>query len=231
MKMGDQQTILIIDDELQIRRFLRFSLEANDYQVLEACNGKEGLYLAAMQRPDLIILDLGLPDIDGKEVLQQIRQWSKIPVIVLSVRSDENEKVTCFNFGADDYVTKPFSTMELCARLRVALRHANKEIEDPVFVNGTLSVDLVNRVVKINSLTIQLSPTEYDLLIYFIKNAGKVLTHRMIMKEIWGPHRTEESHYLRVYMRQIRRKLESDPSQPTLFITEPGVGYRMVVLE
>jgi two-component system, OmpR family, KDP operon response regulator KdpE len=231
MKMGEKQSILIIDDELQIRRFLRFSLEANDYNVIESANGKDGLYQAAMQRPDLIILDLGLPDIDGKEVLQQIRQWNKTPVIVLSVRSDENEKVTCFDLGADDYVTKPFSTMELCARLKVALRHANKDIKDPVFVNGPLTVDLINRNVKINSNLIQLSPTEYDLLVYFVKNVGKVLTHRTIMKEIWGPHRTEESHYLRVYMRQIRRKLESDPSQPTLFITEPGVGYRMVIFE
>jgi len=229
--MSDKQSILIIDDELQIRRFLRFSLEANDYDVMESCNGKEGLYQAAMQRPDLIVLDLGLPDIDGKEVLQQLRQWSKIPVIVLSVRNDENEKVTCFDLGADDYVTKPFSTMELCARLKVALRHANKDIADPVFVNGPLSVDLISRTVKVNSVMIQLSPTEYDLLIYFIKNVGKVLTHRMIMKEIWGPLRTEENHYLRVYMRQIRRKLEADPSEPTLFVTEPGVGYRMVILE
>jgi len=229
--MSEKQSILIIDDELQIRRFLRFSLEANDYNVIESPNGKDGLYQAAMQRPDLIILDLGLPDIDGKEVLQQIRQWNKTPVIVLSVRNDEHEKVTCFDLGADDYVTKPFSTMELCARLKVALRHANKDIKEPVFVNGPLSVDLVNRNVKVNNQLIALSPTEYDLLIYFVKNVGKVLTHRMIMKEIWGPHRTEESHYLRVYMRQIRRKLESDPSQPTIFVTEPGVGYRMVIFE
>ncbi len=231
MTMNEKQTILIIDDELQIRRFLRFSLEASEFSVIEACNGKDGLYQAAMQRPDLVVLDLGLPDIDGKEVLQQIRQWSKIPIVVLSVRDDENEKVLCFDYGADDYVTKPFSTKELCARLKVALRHANSEIEEPVFVNGPLSVDLVNRTVKINDSIIQLSPTEYDLLILFIKNVGKVLTHRMIMKEIWGPHRTEENHYLRVYMRQIRRKLETDPSQPTLFVTEPGVGYRMVIIE
>jgi two-component system KDP operon response regulator KdpE len=229
--MSEKQTILIIDDELQIRRFLRFSLEANEYSVIEACNGKDGLYQAAMQRPDLIILDLGLPDIDGKEVLQQIRQWSKTPVIVLSVRNDENEKVTCFDYGADDYVTKPFSTKELCARLKVALRHANSDIEDPVFINGSLSVDLVNRNVKINNTAIQLSPTEYDLLVFFVKNVGKVLTHRTIMREIWGPHRTEENHYLRVYMRQIRRKLETDPSEPTLFVTEPGVGYRMTAFE
>lgn len=229
--MNEKQTILIIDDELQIRRFLRFSLEASEFSVIEACNGKDGLYQAAMQRPDLVILDLGLPDIDGKEVLQQIRQWSKIPIVVLSVRNDENEKVLCFDYGADDYVTKPFSTKELCARLKVALRHASSEIEEPVFVNGPLTVDLVSRTVKINDSVIQLSPTEYDLLILFIKNVGKVLTHRMIMKEIWGPHRTEENHYLRVYMRQIRRKLETDPSQPTLFVTEPGVGYRMVIIE
>jgi two-component system KDP operon response regulator KdpE len=229
--MNEKQTILIIDDKLQIRRFLRFSLEANEFSVIEACNGKDGLYQAAMQRPDLVVLDLGLPDIDGKEVLQQIRQWSKIPIVVLSVRNDENEKVLCFDYGADDYVTKPFSTKELCARLKVALRHANSEIEEPVFVNGPLSVDLVSRTVRISNSVIQLSPTEYDLLILFIKNVGKVLTHRMIMKEIWGPHRTEENHYLRVYMRQIRRKLETDPSQPTLFVTEPGVGYRMVIIE
>jgi two-component system KDP operon response regulator KdpE len=229
--MSDKQTILIIDDEIQIRRFLRFSLEANDFTVIEAATGKDGVYQAAMQRPDLIILDLGLPDIDGKEVLLQIRQWSRIPIVVLSVRNDENEKVSCFDHGADDYVTKPFSTKELCARLKVALRHATNEIEEPSFVNGSLSVDLVNRSVKNNNILVQLSKTEYDLLILFIKNAGKVLTHRMIMREIWGPHRTEENHYLRVYMRQLRRKLEPDPSQPTLFVTESGVGYRMVIQE
>lgn len=228
--MDEKATILIIDDELQIRRFLRIGLEAQGYTVVEAPAGKEGLYQAAICRPSAIILDLGLPDMDGSEVLVQVRQWSSVPVIILSVRNDEAEKIACFDSGADDYVVKPFAMGEFLARLRGARRRALLTQDEPLFVNGELKVDMVNRVVTIRGSQVQLSPTEYQLLTYFVKYAGKVLTHRQIMKEIWGPYYENESQSLRVYIRQLRRKLESDPAHPELIKTESGVGYRMVLL-
>jgi two-component system, OmpR family, KDP operon response regulator KdpE len=230
--MAEGKKILIIDDELQIRRFLRVSLAANGYQVLEAPTGKEGIYKAATDHPDAIVLDLGLPDMDGSAVLKQVREWSMVPVIILSVRDDEKGKVAALDAGADDYVVKPFGVNELIARLRVALRHGREGAEEvKEFQNGDLFVDLVNRIVKVGGSPVKLTATEYSLLFQFVKNAGKVLTHRHLMKEIWGPYREDETQYLRVYIAQLRKKLETDPSRPKLFITESGVGYRMPVVD
>ena len=229
--MSLQPVILAIDDEPQIRRFLRVSLEAAGYRVVEATNGQEGLVHAATARPNVIVLDLGLPDISGLEVLAKIREWSTVPVIVLSVQDAEQDKIAALDAGADDYVTKPFSMGELIARLRVAVRHAQPVQEVQEFRNGHLFVDLVHRIIKVNDQPAKLTATEYALLMLFIKHAGKVLTHRQILKEIWGPHNIEQTPYLRVYMAQLRKKLELDPEQPRLFLTESGVGYRMVLFE
>jgi len=224
--------ILVIDDELQIRRFLRVALEANGYCIVEASTGKEGEYKSTTERPDCIILDLGLPDIDGLEVLRTIRQWSAVPIIILSVRDEEKEKVAALESGADDYVTKPFGVGELIARLHVSIRHGQKPGEElREFKSGNLFVDLVNRIVKNGAEKVNLTSTEYSILMQFVKNAGKVLTHRHLIKEIWGPYRTDETQTLRVHMAQLRKKLEIDPSKPRLFITESGVGYRMLLLE
>jgi two-component system, OmpR family, KDP operon response regulator KdpE len=229
---GEGKKILIVDDELQIRRFLKVSLEANGYRVLEAPTAKEGIYKAATDLPDAIVLDLGLPDSDGIAVLKQVREWSKVPVIILSVRDDEKGKVAALDAGADDYVVKPFGVNELIARLRVALRHGREGADEvKEFRNGDLFVDLVNRVVKVSGSPVKLTATEYSLLIQFVKNSGKVLTHRHLMKEIWGPYREDETQYLRVYVAQLRKKLETDPARPKLFITESGVGYRMPVID
>jgi two-component system KDP operon response regulator KdpE len=226
--MAEGKKILIIDDELQIRRFLRVALSANGYQVLEAPTGKEGIYRAATDHPDAIVLDLGLPDMDGGAVLKQVREWSTVPVIILSVRDDEKGKVAALDAGANDYVVKPFGVNELIARLRVALRHGREGGDDvKEFQNGDLFVDLVSRMVKVKGSPVKLTATEYSLLMQFVKNAGKVLTHRYLMKEIWGPYREDETQYLRVYVAQLRKKLETDPARPKLFITESGVGYRM----
>jgi two-component system KDP operon response regulator KdpE len=230
--MAEGKRILIIDDELQIRRFLRVTLEANGYRVLEAPTAKEGIYKAATDRPDAIVLDLGLPDMDGGSVLTQVREWSAVPVIILSVRDDEKGKVAALDAGADDYVVKPFGVNELVARLRVALRRGREGAEEITeFRNCNLHVDLVNRVVKLGGSPVKLTATEYSLLLQFVKNAGKVLTHRHLMKEIWGPYREDETQYLRVYIAQLRKKLEADPSRPTLLVTESGVGYRMPVVD
>jgi two-component system KDP operon response regulator KdpE len=226
--MAEGKKILIIDDELQIRRFLRVALSANGYQVLEAPTGKEGIYRAATDHPDAIVLDLGLPDMDGGAVLKQVREWSTVPIIILSVRDDEKGKVAALDAGANDYVVKPFGVNELIARLRVALRHGREGGDDvKEFQNGDLFVDLVSRMVKVGGSPVKLTATEYSLLIQFVKNAGKVLTHRHLMKEVWGPYREDETQYLRVYIAQLRKKLETDPARPKLFITESGVGYRM----
>jgi two-component system, OmpR family, KDP operon response regulator KdpE len=230
--MAEAANILIIDDELQIRRILRLTLETRGFHITEAANGKDGLYQAATMRPDVVLLDLGLPDMDGMAVLTGIREWSAVPVIILSVRDEEKEKVAALEAGADDYVTKPFGIDELIARLHVALRHA-KQPQDELreFRNGHLHVDLVARTVKKGDELVRLTATEYDLLLQFVKNAGKVLTHRHLMKELWGPYRNDETQTLRVHIAQLRKKLESDPSLPKLFITESGVGYRMPLLD
>ncbi|MGA2865820.1 MAG: response regulator [Verrucomicrobiota bacterium] len=219
---------LVIDDELQIRRLLRVCLEANGYRVLEAATGQEGLTQAAQHPPDVVILDLGLPDMDGVVVLKRLREWSRVPVVVLSVRDREEDKIAALDNGADDYVTKPFGAGELLARLRVAHRHALPAAESPLFRAGDLAVDLTARVVKLKGQEVKLTATEYSLLRLFVQHAGKVLTHRQILKEVWGPNYVEQTHYLRVYIAHLREKLEPDPSRPRLIITEPGVGYRLL---
>ncbi len=219
---------LIIDDELQIRRLLRACLEGNGYRVLEAPTGQEGITQAAQHPPDLILLDLGLPDMDGIAVLKRIREWSRVPVVVLSVREREDDKVTALDNGADDYVTKPFSTAELLARLRVAQRHTLPAAQSPVFRSGPLEVDLTARIVKREGREVKLTATEYSLLRLFVQHAGKVLTHRQILKEVWGPGYVDQTHYLRVYIAHLREKLEVDPATPRLITTEPGVGYRLL---
>jgi two-component system KDP operon response regulator KdpE len=220
---------LVIDDEPQIRRLLTITLEANGYRVVTANSGREGLVLAAQHRPDVIVLDLGLPDLSGPEVLRRLREWTQTPVIILTVQDAEADKIEALDGGADDYVTKPFNTGELLARLRAARRHADKSLaEEPVFKTGDLVVDLVARRVTRKGLPVKLTATEYALLRLFIRHAGKVLTHRQVLREVWGPNHEEHTHYLRVYMAHLREKLEPKPAQPELFITEPGVGYRLV---
>jgi two-component system KDP operon response regulator KdpE len=221
-------TALVIDDELQIRRLLRVSLEGNGYRVIEAATGQQGLSEAAQHPPDVVVLDLGLPDLDGVTILKRLREWSHVPVIILSVRDREEDKIAALDHGADDYVIKPFSTGELLARLRVAQRHASPTGDQTVFRTGSLEVDLAARVVKLNGKEIKLTATEYSLLRLFVQHSGKVLTHRQILKEVWGPNYTEQTHYLRVYIAHLREKLEAEPSKPRLIMTEPGVGYRFI---
>jgi two-component system KDP operon response regulator KdpE len=221
--------ILVIDDELQIRRFLRITLESIGYRVHEAVTGAEGLTEAATQRPDLVILDLGLPDEDGLNILKRLREWSHVPVIVLSVRNSDTDIIALLDAGADDYLTKPFSVGELQARLRLALRHTQPTPETAIFQSGALTVDLSKRLVTVNNETIKLTTTEYAMLRLFIQHAGRVLTHAQILREVWGPGYAEETHYLRVYVASLRKKIEADPANPRLITTEPGVGYRLIL--
>lgn len=225
--MTEGPQILIVDDEIQIRRFLRISLEANGYAVDEAERGQDAILKAARCRPDLIILDLGLPDMDGLDVIRRLREWSQVPVIVLSVRDVDRDKVALLDAGADDYLTKPFSVDELLARLRTALRHARQEVEPSVYRCGAVKVDLARRIVTRNGEVVKLTPTEYALLRLLVQHAGKVLTHRQILQEVWGKEYVDETHYLRVYFAQLRQKLEDDPTRPKIIHTEPGVGYRL----
>ncbi|MDB6057241.1 MAG: DNA-binding response regulator in two-component regulatory system with KdpD [Verrucomicrobiales bacterium] len=224
-----KQNVLVIDDEVQIRRLLRVTLEGHGFRVCEAATGNEGLIEAAQARPDVVLLDLGLPDLDGVTVLKRLREWSKVPVVVLSVRDRDDDKVLALDNGADDYVTKPFSTVELLARLRVALRHAQPGLHLTVFRSGDLQVDLTARVVKLKGKEVRLTATEYSLLRLFVQHSGKVLTHRQILREVWGPTYVEQTHYLRVYVGHLREKLERDPARPSLLVTEPGVGHRLIV--
>ena len=217
---------LIIDDEVQIRRLLRVVLEGEKYQVHEAETGQQGLMEIASRRPAIILLDLGLPDLDGLEVLRRLREWSEAPVIVLSVRDDEQGKVAALDAGAEDYVTKPFSTPELLARLRAAQRKTRPEDEVSIFKSGDLIVDLSARVVTRAGREIKLTATEYALLRLFVRHAGRVLTHRQILREIWGPKSEEHRQYLRVYVTHLRQKIEADSTRPRLIKTEPGIGYR-----
>jgi two-component system, OmpR family, KDP operon response regulator KdpE len=224
--------ILLIEDEMEIRRFLRASLVANEYELIEAATGEEGIRLAATRQPDLIILDLGLPDMDGLEVTRRLREWSKTPMIVLSARLKEGDKIAALDAGADDYLTKPFGIGELLARIRVALRHAlgaASPQSEAVFVTGELRVDLAKRRVFVGEAEIHLTPIEYKLLVLLVQHAGKVLTHPHLLREVWGPGYANESHYLRVYMGQLRHKLEADPARPKYLLNEPGVGYRLAL--
>jgi len=228
---GDGPKILVVEDEPEIRRFLRVSLVGHDYRFLEAETGREGIRFAAEQQPDLVILDLGLPDVDGLEVIQQIRSWSHMPIVVLSARGQERDKIAALDHGADDYLTKPFGVGELLARIRVALRHAagDGEAGEPEFSTGELLIDRAARRVTVGDQEVHLTPNEYRLLTVLAKHAGKVVTHRQLLKEVWGPDSVFETHYLRVYLAQLRRKIEADPARPRYLLTEPGVGYRLHV--
>jgi two-component system, OmpR family, KDP operon response regulator KdpE len=219
--------ILIIDDESPIRRLLKMALEANDYKVFEADNAKNGLLQVTMVRPDVVLLDLGLPDKSGLHVLNQLREWTYVPILVLTVQDDEATKVVALDNGADDYITKPFNTSELLARIRVSLRHSLKTDEVPIFRSGSLLVDQNTRTVSMNEVEVKLTATEYAILALMIRHAGRVLTHNFIMKEIWSIHYAENYQTLRVHIAQLRRKIEFNPSIPQIIITEPGVGYRL----
>jgi two-component system KDP operon response regulator KdpE len=226
----DKGLILLIEDEPQMRRFLRITLQGYGHRLVEAVTGQEGLTEAATRNPDVVLLDLGLPDIDGLEVTARLREWSQVPVIVLSAREQEEDKIKALDAGADDYLTKPFSAGELLARIRVALRHKAMQqsgSEESEFILDNLRVDLVKRQVFIDDREIHLTPIEYRLLSILIKHAGKVITHRQILKEVWGAAYVNQNHYLRIYMGQLRHKLEADPARPRFFINEPGVGYRL----
>lgn len=218
---------LVIDDEPQIRRLLRVILEGAGYRVFDAPNGKEGLIQAAQRKPDIILLDLGLPDMEGADVLSRIREWSKAPILILSVRDNEDEKVSALDSGADDYVTKPFNAAELLARMRAALRHAQSHTGDAVFKCGQLDIDLSRRLVTKAGVEVKLTPIEYSLLRLLVSHAGKVLTHRQLLTEVWGEKAADQSHYLRVHFAHLREKLETNPSTPELILTEPGIGYRL----
>ena len=220
--------ILVIDDEKQIRRLLKVALTGHGYSVEEAALGQEGLNKVTTYRPDLIILDLGLPDLNGLEVIRKLREWSQTPVIILSVKEQENDKITALDTGADDYVTKPFSMGELLARIRAALRHVVPAGEEPVLTFGELVIDLARRRVSVNEKEIKLTPIEYNLMKNLAIHAGKVLTHKQLLRVVWGPTYENDTHYLRVFIGQLRRKVEADPSRPRHIITEPGVGYRLM---
>jgi len=227
---GGKGTILLIEDEPQMRRFLRVTLQSHGYDLIESPSGQDGLAQATTRNPDVILLDLGLPDIDGLEVLLKIREWSQVPVIILSAREQEQDKIRALDAGADDYLTKPFGAGELVARIRVATRHKTMQQAgqaEPVFILNTLRVDLAGRHVFLKDAEVHLTPIEYRLLAYFIKNAGKVVTHTQLLKEVWGPAYINQPHYVRVYMGMLRHKLEEDPSRPRFFINEPGIGYRL----
>ncbi|MBZ5587661.1 MAG: response regulator [Acidobacteriia bacterium] len=224
--------VLIVDDETPIRRFLRLSLVGEGYRVVEAATAAEALERIVAQRPDVVILDLGLPDRDGLDLTREVREWSGVPIVVLSAREKENDKVAALEAGADDYLTKPFGIGELIARLRVALRHAalaEVPAGEAVFTTGDLKVDLVRRLVFVGEREVRLTPIEYRLLAVLVKHAGKVLTHRQLLHEVWGPEYGDENHYVRVYVAQLRRKLEVDSARPRYLRTEPGVGYRLTV--
>jgi two-component system, OmpR family, KDP operon response regulator KdpE len=220
--------LLVIEDEVQIRRLLRACLERNDYEVVEAATGEAGIDAAIKHQPDLIVMDLGLPDIDGLAVLKRLREWSKVPILILSVRGREEDKISALDGGANDYITKPFSTGELLARLRVVRRYALPRADPQTFTSGNLTVDLATRTVKMKGQIVKLTATEYSLLALFVQHAGKVLTHGQILREIWGSNEVDKTGPLRVYMGYLRDKLETNPAKPQLLITEPGVGYRLV---
>jgi len=222
--------VLVVEDEPQMRRFLRTALTVQGFRLVEAETAREALVAATTHNPELILLDVGLPDGNGIDLTRRIREWSRVPIIVISARGKEDDKVTALDAGADDYLTKPFGVNELLARIRVALRHALSSASapgEPVLEIGPLRLDLTRREVLVAGVEVHLTPLEYRLLALLAQNAGKVLTHRQILKEVWGPGSVNETHYLRVFMAQLRRKVEPDPARPRLLLTEPGVGYRM----
>ncbi len=225
--MSDKPVVLVVDDEVQIRRLLELTLESSGFIVRFAGKADEGLAKTASERPELVILDLGLPDMDGLEVLKKIREWSSVPVLILSVRSAESDIIACLDAGADDYLVKPFRTGELLARVRTAARHHQTPEEKNIFTSHNLQIDLSARIVKKGSEILKLTATEYALLSLFVKNAGKVLTHKYILEQVWGPNLAEETEYTRVYVGQLRKKIEDNPSNPKIILTESGIGYRL----
>lgn len=223
--------IVVVEDEPDIRRFLRASLLSKGYRLVEAATGQEGLQAAETRQPDLIILDLGLPDMDGLEVIRRLREWTVVPIIVLSAKGQETTKVAALDAGADDYIAKPFGVSELLARMRVSLRHASRSSQGeptPVFMTGELQIDLAQRRVRVKGKDVHLTPIEYRLLTTLAKHAGKVLTRNQLLTEVWGRPYADQAHYLHVHMAQLRRKVENDPTRPRYLLTEPGVGYRLV---
>jgi two-component system KDP operon response regulator KdpE len=225
----DNTKVLVVDDEDAIRRFLRVTLTSQSYIVIEAASGQDALSAVVEHKPDIVILDLGLPDIDGVEVTRLLREWTQIPIIVLSVRSSEQDKIAALDVGADDYLTKPFGVGELMARLRAALRHAIPASAEPVFTSGSLKVDLSRRLVSVAEREVQLTPNEYDLLRILVTHSGKVLTHRYLLREVWGAEYGDELHMLHVNISNLRRKIEPEPARPQFIVTEPGVGYRLKI--
>jgi two-component system KDP operon response regulator KdpE len=224
--MPDER-VLIVDDEPAIRKFLRVTLTAQAYNTIEAASGQEALVKAAADKPDIIVLDIGLPDMNGIEVTRLLRQWTQMPIIILSVRGAESDKIAALDAGADDYLTKPFGVGELLARLRAALRRAAQTTSEPVFTSGNLKVDLARRLIIVSGNEVQVTPTEYELLRVLVTHAGKVLTHHFLLREVWGAEYGEEFHMLHVNISNLRRKIEPDPTRPQFIITEPGVGYRL----
>jgi two-component system KDP operon response regulator KdpE len=227
--LSDKSTALIIDDEVQIRRLLRVVLEADGYRILEADSGEQGLSDIALRRPDVVLLDLGLPKIDGLTVLRRLREWSRVPVLILTVRAGAEEKVAALDAGADDYVTKPFDSPELLARLRAVQRRAAGDKDEPYFQAGHLAVDFSSHTVTVNGREVKLTATEYALLKIFAQHAGKVVTHKQLLREVWGPNAEEQSQYLRVYMTHLRKKIEIPDAREKLLRTESGIGYRLVL--
>jgi two-component system KDP operon response regulator KdpE len=221
------ERVLIVDDEPSIRRFLRVALTSQGYNAFEATSGQEALTIAAEEKPNIIILDIGLPDIDGVEVTRLLRKWTDMPIIILSVRGSEGDKIAALDAGADDYLTKPFGVGELLARLRANLRRVSKKTNSPIFTSGSLKVNLPSRLITVAGTEVQLTPTEYELLRVLVTHAGKVLTHHFLLREVWGAEYGEELHMLHVNISNLRRKIEPDPARPQLIITEPGVGYRL----
>lgn len=229
--MSIPKNVLVIDDEIQIRRLLKIGLEDSGYSVYEAADGKKGIQELINHKPSIVLLDLGLPDEDGISVLKKIREFSDVPVIILSVRNSEKDIISALDTGANDYITKPFNVGELLARIRASLRYYQPEQTNSIFTNGKISVDFSTRIVKNGDVTVKLTTTEFSLLALFIRNAGKVLTHHYILKEVWGKPFSDETQYLRVYIAQLRKKIEVDSTKPKIFVTESGVGYRMVLQE
>ncbi len=226
----DKELILLIEDEPQMRRFLRITLQTQGYRLIESATARDGLMQATTRNPDVVLLDLGLPDLDGLEVTKRLREWNQTPIIVISAREQEQDKVKALDAGADDYLTKPFNASELLARIRVALRHAarqNTDKNEPVFMLRNLRVDLAQRQVFVSDKEVHLTPIEYKLLMVLVRHAGKVITHTQLLKEVWGPAHINEVQYLRVYMTQLRHKLETDPARPRFLMNEPGIGYRL----